>query len=191
MRSDLRLRPLRNAARTVCGLLLLLAATGPACADEAKPLTAILLEARSKLPDPYFKDSVVLVMNNLGPAPAGVIVNRPTKLPVSHLFPDLQRLAQDRTIAAGGRDAFYKGDLAKKIVDFSQSHGGQQLLGAVLYLMCDDLDALMASLKAKKVQCSDVEKAPWGSVTTIPLPSGGRIGLYQPRHPTALNLKSK
>ncbi|HUC29714.1 MAG TPA: VOC family protein [Candidatus Acidoferrum sp.] len=75
--------------------------------------------------------------------------------------------------------------------EFSQSHGGQQLLGAVLYLMCDDLDALMASLKAKKVQCSDVEKAPWGSVTTIPLPSGGRIGLYQPRHPTALNLKSK
>lgn len=33
-------------------------------------------------------------MNNIGPAPAGVIVNRPTKIAVSHLFPDLERLAK-------------------------------------------------------------------------------------------------
>src|SRR5215467_9556832 len=75
--------------------------------------------------------------------------------------------------------------------EFSQEHAGHQLLGAVLYLMCDDLDAQMASLKAKNVQCSAVEHAPWGSATTIPLPSGGRIGLYQPRHETALNLKAQ
>lgn len=73
--------------------------------------------------------------------------------------------------------------------EFSQHHAGHELLGAVLYLMCDDLNALMASLKAKNVQCSEPETAPWGVATTIPLPSGGRIGLYQPRHATALNLK--
>jgi hypothetical protein len=75
--------------------------------------------------------------------------------------------------------------------EFSQDHAGHRLLGAVLYLMCDDLNATIASLKAKSVHCSEVESAPWGSKTTIPLPSGGEIGLYQPRHETALHLKSK
>ena len=72
--------------------------------------------------------------------------------------------------------------------DFSQDHAGHALLGAVLYLMCDDLHATMASLRASGVQCSEIQTAPWGVTTGIPLPSGGRIGLYQPRHATALNL---
>ena len=38
---------------------------------------------------------------------------------------------------------------------------------------------------------TEVETAGWGRVTTIPLPSGCRIGLYQPRHATALNLRAK
>jgi catechol 2,3-dioxygenase-like lactoylglutathione lyase family enzyme len=75
--------------------------------------------------------------------------------------------------------------------DFSQTHAGQQLLGAVLYLMCDDLKAEITSLRAKHVVCTEIQEAPWGSSTTIPLPSGRAIGLYQPRHETALNLKSK
>jgi len=66
---------------------------------------------------------------------------------------------------------------------------GQPLMGAVLYLMCDDLNAFVAAMKAKKVECASVEAAPWGITTTVALPSGGRIGVYQPRHPTALNLK--
>ncbi len=72
-------------------------------ADTTKPLTAILLVAREDLPDPDFKDSVVLVMNNIGPAPAGVIINRPTPISISHLFPDLERLAklQDKVYFGG------------------------------------------------------------------------------------------
>ena len=68
-------------------------------------------------------------------------------------------------------------------------HGGRSLLGAVVYLMCDDLAAEMERLRAKKVECSAVETAEWGTKTTLRLPSGGEIGLYQPRHPTALDLK--
>lgn len=75
--------------------------------------------------------------------------------------------------------------------DAMQRHAGHNLLGAVLYLMCDDLDAFVASLKAKNVKCSEIESAPWGMKTTIPLPSGGEIGLYQPSHPTALNLNAQ
>jgi len=33
-------------------------------------------------------------MNNLGPAPVGIIINRPMPIPVSRLFPDIKRLAQ-------------------------------------------------------------------------------------------------
>jgi catechol 2,3-dioxygenase-like lactoylglutathione lyase family enzyme len=55
-----------------------------------------------------------------------------------------------------------------------------------LYFMCDDLKTEVASLAKKGVACSEVEEARWGSITKIQLPSGGKVGLYQPRHPTAL-----
>jgi hypothetical protein len=69
-----------------------------------------------------------------------------------------------------------------------QLHGGRRLLGSVLYLMCDNLAVLLKSLRAKGVNCSPVETEEWGIKTTIKLPSGGEIGLYQPTHPTALGL---
>lgn len=75
--------------------------------------------------------------------------------------------------------------------DVSHTHDREKLLGAVLYLMCDDLNAEIASLQKKKVHCTEIQEARWGSSTTIPLPSGGAIGLYQPRHEMALNLSSK
>ena len=54
--------------------------------------------------------------------------------------------------------------------------------------MCDDLEATIKKLAMKRVTCTPVSKEPWGLRTTIPLPSGGEVGLYQPTHPTALNL---
>lgn len=72
---------------------------------------------------------------------------------------------------------------------FLQQHAGQALQGAVLYLMCDDLKAMTESLKTKKVCCTDFQEAEWGISTTIPMPGGGGIGLYQPRHKTAFTKK--
>jgi catechol 2,3-dioxygenase-like lactoylglutathione lyase family enzyme len=57
-----------------------------------------------------------------------------------------------------------------------------------LYLMCDDLQATMKELSGKGVKCSAVTEARWGLITSIHLPGGSELGLYQPRHPTALNL---
>jgi catechol 2,3-dioxygenase-like lactoylglutathione lyase family enzyme len=57
-----------------------------------------------------------------------------------------------------------------------------------LYLMCDDLKATMQELSDKGVQCGAITEARWGSITSIQLPGGGELGLYQPKHPTALNL---
>jgi catechol 2,3-dioxygenase-like lactoylglutathione lyase family enzyme len=67
-------------------------------------------------------------------------------------------------------------------------HSGHEMLGAILYFMCDDLGATIKELATKRVTCTPVAKEPWGLRTTIPLPSGGEVGLYQPTHPTALNL---
>ncbi len=65
-------------------------------------------------------------------------------------------------------------------------HPVEEDSGHELYLMCDDLQAEMASLGEKGVRCSDVDEARWGSVTKIGLPGGGTVGLYQPKHPMAV-----
>ena len=83
----------RLLARALCALLLLPWPSYSTTAEDAKPLTAILLIARDELRDPNFADAVVLVMNHLGPSPIGLVVNRPTDMPVSRLFPNLKRLA--------------------------------------------------------------------------------------------------
>jgi len=57
-----------------------------------------------------------------------------------------------------------------------------------LYLICDDLDATMGQLATKGVRCAEVSEARWGRLTEIVLPGGGRLGLYQPRHPLATEL---
>ncbi|MGB9236577.1 MAG: extradiol dioxygenase [Terriglobales bacterium] len=56
-----------------------------------------------------------------------------------------------------------------------------------LYFMCDDLKATKKSLREKNVKCSDTKEERWGSLTEIKLPGGGRIGLYEPKHPKAIS----
>lgn len=70
-------------------------------------------------------------------------------------------------------------------------HSSEENGSHELYFMCDSLKAEMASLTKKGVQCSDVQEARWGSITKIRLPGGGEVGLYQPKHPTALGLGLK
>jgi putative transcriptional regulator len=88
--------------RSIC-LLLVLGLALPAFGDDAQPMKSILLVARKNLPDPYFRDSVVLVTRSDGPAPVGVIVNRPTDVPLSRVFPDIEGLrSQDEKLFFGG-----------------------------------------------------------------------------------------
>jgi hypothetical protein len=56
-----------------------------------------------------------------------------------------------------------------------------------MYLMCDDLDATIADLRSKGVEFrGEPADRGWGVVTTMVLPGGLEMGLYQPRHPTAI-----
>ncbi len=52
-----------------------------------------------------------------------------------------------------------------------------------LYLMCNDISAEVARLLKMNIQCSTVSDEGWGLLTTIRLPGGGDLGLYEPRHP--------
>ena len=57
-----------------------------------------------------------------------------------------------------------------------------------LYLMCDDLEKTIVDLKAKGVATTAVSDQPWGRLTHIVLPSGDQLGLYEPKHPKAIDL---
>jgi catechol 2,3-dioxygenase-like lactoylglutathione lyase family enzyme len=57
-----------------------------------------------------------------------------------------------------------------------------------LFLLCDDIGATMGKLAAKGVEfTSAVSEQAWGLLTTLRVPGGGEIGLYQPLHPTAFD----
>jgi hypothetical protein len=50
------------------------------------------------------------------------------------------------------------------------------------YLMCDDVEALIAEMKKQSVACGPVQNLGWGALTELTLPGGGKLGIYQPRH---------
>ena len=56
-----------------------------------------------------------------------------------------------------------------------------------LSLMCDDLDATVAELRAKGIEFrGEPENQGFGTVITMVLPGGVDMVLYQPRHATAI-----
>jgi predicted enzyme related to lactoylglutathione lyase len=60
---------------------------------------------------------------------------------------------------------------------------------AELYLMCEDLDKTMAKFRSKGVEfIKPVSEQSWGRLTDIRIPGDIELGLYQPRHPTALDV---
>jgi catechol 2,3-dioxygenase-like lactoylglutathione lyase family enzyme len=55
-----------------------------------------------------------------------------------------------------------------------------------LYLLCEDIEASAEELERRGVPLKrPFDEARWGRVTELTLPGGGRIGLYQPKHPLA------
>lgn len=61
-------------------------------------------------------------------------------------------------------------------------HPGEQNDVHELYLMCDDINAFVADMKSRGIACSELHTQPWGVLTQITLPGGGKLGVYQPRH---------
>ena len=58
-----------------------------------------------------------------------------------------------------------------------------------VYLMCDNLESVLAGLTARGVEIAHpVSDEGWGLLASIRLPSGADLSLYEPRHPVAYNL---
>jgi catechol 2,3-dioxygenase-like lactoylglutathione lyase family enzyme len=60
-----------------------------------------------------------------------------------------------------------------------------------MYFLCDDLKGQMGALKKKGVRFSAIAEEQWGIRTTISLPGGGEIGLYEPKHPVTFGNRIK
>jgi catechol 2,3-dioxygenase-like lactoylglutathione lyase family enzyme len=53
-----------------------------------------------------------------------------------------------------------------------------------LYLMCDDIRATLADLRARGVEVArEVSDQGWGLLAAIRLPDGSEFPIYEPRHP--------
>ncbi len=50
------------------------------------------------------------------------------------------------------------------------------------YLICDDVSAFIAEMSEKDVDCTEIHKEPWGLLTNVALPGGGKLGVYEALH---------
>jgi hypothetical protein len=50
------------------------------------------------------------------------------------------------------------------------------------YLMCDDVEALIGTMKKRRIACTPARNLGWGILTQVTLPGGGKLGVYQPLH---------
>jgi catechol 2,3-dioxygenase-like lactoylglutathione lyase family enzyme len=87
------------------------------------------------------------------------------------------------SVDAGGGWLIFALPPAELAAHPASSEGGD----VELYLMCDHLETTMQELRDKGIAFDGpVTDERWGRVTNIVLPSGTRLGLYEPRHTSPL-----
>ena len=60
-----------------------------------------------------------------------------------------------------------------------------------LYLICDDVEAFVKAIAQRGIRCDEIGDRGWGVVTTVQLPGGGKLGVYQPRHARPPSMKTE
>ena len=89
--------------RLVAMVCVLWLSAAPALAAPASLGSGMLLVARAALPDPRFHEAVVLVVQHGSQGTAGLILNRPSRLPLTEVLPTLPVLAGgDHKLSYGG-----------------------------------------------------------------------------------------
>lgn len=87
-------------------------------------------------------------------------------------------------VDAGGGWMIFKLPPAEIAVHPTEGPSSQEL-----YFLCDDIEKTLADLSDKGVTILEpVSEQRWGKLAAIKLPSGAKLPLYQPFHPTAFNL---
>ena len=51
-----------------------------------------------------------------------------------------------------------------------------------LYLMTDDVEGFVADMTKRGLECDPRSNQGWGILTSVTLPGGSKLGVYQPRH---------
>jgi hypothetical protein len=52
-----------------------------------------------------------------------------------------------------------------------------------LYFLCEDVRAFAAEMARRGVAVGPIESRGWGELVPMTLPGGGKVGVYEPRHP--------
>jgi predicted enzyme related to lactoylglutathione lyase len=53
-----------------------------------------------------------------------------------------------------------------------------------IYLTCEDIDRTLRELEGRRITVEQpLYDEPWGRLAFIRLPGGGKLGIYEPRHP--------
>lgn len=88
----------------LAAMFAMLAGPARAAAPQPAPLPSLLLVASDRIDDPRFRQSVVLVIRHGGAhsGAIGVIINRPLRLPLRQLFPDIPEPAEFPSLHYGG-----------------------------------------------------------------------------------------
>jgi hypothetical protein len=93
----------------------------------------------------------------------------------------LGELLAGHSVDAGGGWLIFALPPAEVGVHPAESNGTREL-----HLMCDDIEATVADLAARGIECNrPVRDDGFGLTTAMTLPDGSEIGLYEPRHPVA------
>jgi hypothetical protein len=59
------------------------------------------------------------------------------------------------------------------------------------YFMCDDVKAFVSEMSRHNIESAPVQDQGYGLVTSITLPGGGKLGVYQPRHARPASMGTK
>ncbi len=51
-----------------------------------------------------------------------------------------------------------------------------------IYLICEDIEAFVAKVSGQGISCGTIEDQGWGLLSSVTLPGGGTIGVYEPKH---------
>ena len=119
-----------------------------AAAHAQSPSKALFLVARPGMPDPNFRESVVLVVQSESAEATGVIINRPTNRSLAELLPSERFEAFTEPIFFGGPVA-PQGLFALFQADRYSGSAVPMLPGVYLAVLPDSVDSLLSKPPAK------------------------------------------
>jgi hypothetical protein len=82
------------------------------------------------------------------------------------------------SVDGGGGFMIYAVPPAELAVHEAQASGQHEV-----YLMCASIERFVGEMKRRGIACTAVSDEGWGLLIEVTLPGGGKLGVYEPRHP--------